>query len=108
MWDYAVMPASEETVSRLRAAVRAKSRAEAAAEKARAELAVAIADALRDGMRPVEVIKETDYTREHIRRIARDHDVPPLREATVVSKRSVDPAAAHGRLPRNPSRDIDS
>lgn len=108
MWDYAVMPASEETVSRLRAAVRAKSRAETAAEKARAELAVAIADALRDGMRPVEVIKETDYTREHIRRIARDHHVPPLREATVVSRRAVDPAAAHNRMPENPSRDTDS
>ncbi|WP_319595811.1 hypothetical protein [Streptomyces sp. ID05-04B] len=86
------MPASEETVSRLRAAVRAKNRAEVAAEKARAELAAAIAGALRDGMRPVEVIKETDYTREHIRRIARDHDVPPLREATVTAIRKQPPA----------------
>lgn len=85
MWDYAVMPASEETVSRLRAAVRAKNRAEAAAEKARAELATAIADALRDSMRPVDLVKETGYTREHIRRIAREHDVPPLREATVTA-----------------------
>lgn len=91
MWDYAVMPASEETVSRLRAAVRAKSRAEDAAEKARAALASAIADALRDGMRPVDVVKETEYTREHVRRIARDHDVPPLKEATVTAIRKRDP-----------------
>jgi hypothetical protein len=90
MWDYAVMPASEETVNRLRAAVRAKNSAEAAAEKARNELAVAIADALRAGMRPVEVIKETDYTREHIRRIARKHEVEPLREATVTAIRKRD------------------
>lgn len=91
MWDYAVMPASEETVNGLRAAVRAKNSAEAAAEKARNELAVAIADALRDGMRPVEVIKETDYTREHIRRIARKHEVEPLREATVTAIRKRNP-----------------
>lgn len=90
MWDHAVMPASEETVNRLRAAVRAKGRAEAAAEKARAELASAIADALRDGMRPVELVKETEYTREHIRRIAREHDVPPLKEATVTAIRKRD------------------
>lgn len=91
MWDYAVMPAIEETVSRLRAAVRAKKRAEVAAETARAELADAIADALRDGMRPVDVVKETEYTREHIRRIARKHKVEPLREATVTAIRKRDP-----------------
>ena len=91
MWDYAVMPASEETVSRLRGAVRAKNRAETAADKARAELAAAIADALRDGMRPVDLVKETEYTREHIRRIARDHHVPPLREATVTAIRKQTP-----------------
>lgn len=87
MWDHAAMPASEETVSRLRAAVRAKNRTEAAASKARAALAAEIANALRAGMRPAEVITETEYTREHIRRIARDHEVPPLREATVTSIR---------------------
>lgn len=91
MCDYAVMPASEETVNRLRAAVRAKNRAEAAAEKARAELATAIANALRDGMRPVELVKETEYTREHIRRIARKHEVEPLREATVTAIRKQTP-----------------
>ena len=91
MWDYAVMPASDETVSRLRGAVRAKNRAEDAAEKARAALATAIADALRGGMRPVDVVKETEYTREHVRRIARDHDVPPLKEATVTAIRRREP-----------------
>lgn len=88
MWDHAFMPASEETLNRLRAAVRAKTRAEAAADKARASLATAIADALKDGMRPADAVKETKYTREHIRRIAREHDVPPLREATVTSIRT--------------------
>lgn len=38
-------------------------------------------------MRPVELIKETEYTREHIRRIAREHNVPPLKEATVTAIR---------------------
>lgn len=91
MWDYAAMPASEDTVNRLRSAVRAKNRAEAAADKARTALASVIADALRDGMRPADVVTETKYTREHVRRIARDHDVPPLREATVTSLRPKKP-----------------
>ncbi len=88
MCDHAGMPASEETVTALRRAVRAKKRAEKAVEDARNALAAAIADALRDGMKPTDAVKETGYTREHIRRIAREHHVPPLREATVVSKRA--------------------
>jgi len=87
MCDHAAMPATEETEARLRQAVRAKARTETAADKARAALADAIADALREGMQPRDVVKETGYTREHIRRIAREHDVPPLREATVVSRK---------------------
>lgn len=94
MCDYACMPASDETVARLRAAVRTKNRAEEAAEKARKALAAVIAEAMREGMRPVDVVKETSYTREHIRRIAREKDVPPLREATVVSKRDAERGAS--------------
>lgn len=83
------MPPTEETVASLRKAVRAKTRAEAAADKARTELADAIADALREGMKPTDVVKATGYTREHVRRIAREHGVEPIRTIRV-PKRSDD------------------
>ncbi|MFE2973305.1 hypothetical protein [Streptomyces sp. NPDC059258] len=76
---------TEEAVTRLRQAVRRHDRAQAAADRAREELAVVIADALRSGVRPRDVSKESGYTAEHIRRIARRLDVPRLREPTVTS-----------------------
>lgn len=66
------MPATEETVSRLRKAVRAKTAAEKRADDARAALAVAMADAIREGMRQSDVVAMTGYTREHVRRLVRE------------------------------------
>lgn len=85
VWEHADM--TEEAVTRLRQAVRRHRRAQATAERAREELADFIAEALRAGVRPRDVIKETGYTAEHVRRIAREKGVPPLREATVRSLR---------------------
>lgn len=72
MWDHSVMPATEETVSRLRKAVRAKTAAEKRADDARAALALAMAAAIQEGMRQSEVVALTGYTREHVRRLVRE------------------------------------
>ncbi|MFE9391644.1 hypothetical protein [Streptomyces sp. NPDC006784] len=77
----------EEVVTRLRSAVRSHKRAKEGEARAREDLSEAIAAALRAGMRPRDVAAETGYTAEHVRRIAREHNVPRLREPTVTSKR---------------------
>lgn len=69
---------------------RRNERAQAAAEKARTDLHAAIGAALRAGVRPRDVVATTGLTGESIRRIAREQGVPPLREATVVSKRQAE------------------
>lgn len=66
------MPATEETLDRLRKAVRAKTAAETRAENARAALAIAMADAIEEGMRQSDVVAMTGYTREHVRRLVRE------------------------------------
>lgn len=72
VWDDAGMSATEDTVTRLRKAVRAKTTAEKRADDARAALALAMAAAIREGMKQSEVVKETGYTREHVRRLVRE------------------------------------
>lgn len=76
-----------DPMTRVRAAVKKLARSEKATKDARDELGEAIAAALLAGVRPTDLEAEVPYNREHIRRIARAHDVPPLREATVISKR---------------------
>lgn len=76
-----------DLLARVRAAVKKMTRAETALSAARDELGEAIAAALKGGVRPVDLEPEVPYNREHIRRVARAHGAPPLREATVVSKR---------------------
>lgn len=71
MWEHADMPATEETLDRLRKAVRAKTSAEKRADDARAALAIAMADAIEEGMRQSDVVAMTGYTREHVRRTVR-------------------------------------
>lgn len=66
------MPATEETVSRLRKAVRAKKAAEDRADAARTALALAMTEAMRQGMKQSEVVAMTGYTREHVRRLVRE------------------------------------
>lgn len=85
VWEHADM--TEEAVTRLRQAVRRYRRAQTTVDRARDDLGNVIADALRAGVRPRDVIAETGYTAEHVRRIAREHDVPRLREPTVKSRR---------------------
>jgi CRP-like cAMP-binding protein len=72
MCEHVDMPATEETVTALRKAVRAKNTAEKRADDARAALAIAMADAMRQGMKQAEVVEETGYTREHVRRLVRE------------------------------------
>jgi len=66
------MPAPEESQAVLRKAVRAKVAAEKRAEDARSALAVVMADVIRDGMRQSDVVAETGYAREHVRRLVRE------------------------------------
>jgi hypothetical protein len=91
MWEASLM--TDDPLIRVRAAVKKLARTEQATKAARDELAEAIAAALLAGVRPTDLEPEVPYNREHIRRIARAHDVPPLREATVVSKRRAEEAS---------------
>lgn len=60
--------------AKLDRALRAYRRAEAALERSRQELADAIGSAVYErGLRQVDVVRQTGYTREHIRRICRDY-----------------------------------
>jgi hypothetical protein len=93
--DHAAMT-EEEVVTRLKQAAAAKKQAE---KDAADQFAVAVADALRTGLKPKAVAEATGYSYETIRRIARAHDIGRLREPTVTSRKKVDPAAAHNRLP---------
>lgn len=53
----------------------------------RQELADEIADAIVAGVRPSVLAKLADYTPDYVRKIAREHGLPPLREPTVTSIR---------------------
>lgn len=53
----------------------------------RQELADEIADAITAGVRPSVLAKLADYTPDYVRKIARDHGLPPLREPTVTAIR---------------------
>lgn len=75
-------------MNQVREAVAALKKAEDGVPVARDALAKAIAAALKAGVRPVDLEPEVPYKREHIRRLARSAGAPPLREATVVSKKS--------------------
>ncbi|MFE5332520.1 hypothetical protein ACFRCG_39700 [Embleya sp. NPDC056575] len=86
MWDHVDMP-TEDAVTQLRTAVRTFKRADKAVKDARTHRDEAIAAALRAGIKPKAVVDETGLTAEQIRRIAREHDVPRLREPTVTSRR---------------------
>lgn len=72
MCEHVDMPATEETVARLRKAVRAKKTAEQRERDARAALAVAMADAIQEGMPQSEIVTITGMTREHVRRQVRE------------------------------------
>ncbi|HET9889699.1 MAG TPA: hypothetical protein VFQ42_04290 [Mycobacterium sp.] len=83
----------KDPMADVRAAVKKLAKAEQATKAARDDLGDKIAAALLAGVRPTDLEPVVPYNREHIRRIARAHNVPPLREATVVSKRSTDETA---------------
>jgi hypothetical protein len=100
MWDdFAMDP--EEAVTRLRNAVRRYKRATDAADRARTELGDLIAEAITAGVKPRDVVVETGFTAEHIRRLARQRGVEPLREPTVTSKRKAEQQAMDLRAAEN-------
>lgn len=89
MWHHAGMAkATGEQLEGIRNAVARLRAAESELEDARANLAKEIGDAMKAGVRPVDVEDEVPYKREHIRRIAREQGVPPLRPPTATSIRS--------------------
>lgn len=51
----------------------------------RQELADEIADAIVAGVRPSVLAKLADYTPDYVRKIAREHGLPPLRTPTVMA-----------------------
>ena len=68
---------------------RAYERAEAEFKDAREALNEAIVDVLMSRtLGPSEVTRHVPYERQHVGRIAKAGGVPPLRESTVVSKRT--------------------
>lgn len=90
MWQHAGMAAkaTDQQLEGIRRAVARLKAAEAEIEAARADLAGEIGKALKGGVRPVDVEDEVPYKREHIRRIAREQGVPPLRPPTATVSRS--------------------
>jgi DNA invertase Pin-like site-specific DNA recombinase len=64
-------------VTKLGDATRAYRRAKEALDKARPELAAAIVEAARSGMRQADIVRETGYTREQVRRICRAAGIEP-------------------------------
>ena len=95
MWQHVGMgKATDDQLAGIRSAVARLNAAEAELEAARAKLAREIGDALKNGVRPVDVEDEVPYKREHIRRIAREQGVPPLRPPTATSHRSTVVTAA--------------
>lgn len=63
----------------------------AAAERKAADVEhEALVDALRGGVPLAHIIEVTDYSREKLRRIAREADVPLRRAPTVISKRTLE------------------
>lgn len=84
----------EEVVTRLRKAAATKKRAEKSADSAHKAFEATVADALREGIKPAQVATMTGYSYETIRRIARAHDVKPLREPTVTSRKKMPPGGA--------------
>jgi hypothetical protein len=81
----------EEAVTRLKRAAAAKKRAEKSADTAHKAFEVTVAEALREGVKPALVAEVTGYSYETIRRIARAHEVEPLREPTVTSRKKAQP-----------------
>jgi hypothetical protein len=53
----------------------------------RQELADELANAIVAGVRPSALAKLASYTPDYVRKIAREHGLPPLREPTVTSIR---------------------
>jgi hypothetical protein len=61
----------------LKAATRRYRRSEQAHEQDRAAAIAAVVAALRAGVPPTEVVDLSPFTAAYVRRIARDHDIPP-------------------------------
>lgn len=93
MWNDVVMT-QEEVVTALKKAAAAKKRAEKSADNAHKAFEQTVAHALREGLKPAQVATLTGYSYETIRRIARAHDVEPLREPTVTSRKKAEPGDA--------------
>lgn len=85
------MSETEEVVIRLKKAAASKRRAEKSADVAHQAFEVSVAEALRAGLKPKSVAEMTGFSYETIRRIARAHDVEPLREPTVTSRKKAAP-----------------
>lgn len=87
-WDMAKPKATDEDLAGIRRAVARVKEASDELDAARADLAREIGDAMKAGVRPTDIEPEVPFKREHIRRIAREQGVPPLRPPTVTAIRS--------------------
>jgi hypothetical protein len=66
-----------DELERLDSATRAYKRTEAAHENARSAAVEAVVAALRAGHRPAEVGRHSPFTDAYIRKLARQHEIPP-------------------------------
>jgi hypothetical protein len=68
---------TEKELRALDAATKRYEAADRAHEDAQVQVIAAIVDALRAGGAPTEVAERSPFTAAYVRRIARDHDIPP-------------------------------
>ena len=66
-----------DELDQLDAATRTYRRTETAHDKARREAVDAVVGALRAGHRPAEVARRSPFTDAYIRKLARQHEIPP-------------------------------
>ncbi len=64
-------------MSALTAATRRYRQTAAKHEEARKEVIAAAVEALKAGDSPTEVAEQSPFTPAYVRRLARDHDIPP-------------------------------
>jgi hypothetical protein len=90
VWHHPVVAKSDPDdprTARMRELVALRDKLAAELGAVRQELADEIANAIVTGVRPSALAKLADYTPDYVRKIAREHGLPPLREATVVAIR---------------------
>lgn len=78
--DCGIVPVMDENEEALRASTRRYRRTEAAHEESRKAVTADVIAALKAGMKPTKVVELSPFTATHVRKLARDADIPPARK----------------------------